>query len=584
MHTRAAGLPPKVKSRIWSNPYAEDRRFLADIFSSMPDGIANRISEEWERRYSKQGRRESNIYAMSVRDELLAELVPENGLPLHATDDEISDAAEQAVKNLRGRLKAGGSEDDLLALLSRTVRRYRIEMPRCKSMAGTLSRMLDEAWWRRALRKRFRVVEHAAIKAGCVHRRAAPYISDEAFKRHQRHQRKTKALLENLEAINESTGETFTLEELRESSPANPSIRRFAMLACVRGLEARAKELGFEAVFVTTTCPSRMHARHEKSGDQNKNYDGTSPRQAQAYLGRLWNSAIRKLGHMGIKPGQEFFGLRTVEPHHDGTPHWHMLAFVSPAHVETFTDTLREYALKDSPNEPGANERRFTVVRIDPKKGSAAGYIAKYVSKNTDGHGVGEDFEAEGGASENAPRVVVWSRTWGIRQFQFFGVGTVSPFRELYRLDSVPVALDELIGDLFIAAKNADFAAYIRARESRGIKLSLLFEDEPSKRYPGEQARKLRGLNVTGDAGQVPIVTRPDNWSIRIRQKPSDGFPWTCINNSAPVDLNGDFSGFESVKNRPNRLRDVNVENLDGKGWWRVAQSREPLPNSEPSL
>lgn len=550
----------------------------------MPNGIANRISAEWGRRYSAQGRFKSNQYAMDVRDDLLPELFPETGLPFHATDDEITDAAERAVKNLRGRLKAKVSDGDLLALLARAARRYRIEMPHCKSISGTLSRMLDEAWWRRALRKRFRVVEHAAIKAGCVHRRAAPYISDEAFGRHQRHQRKTKALLENLEAINETTGETFTLEELRESSPANPSIRRFAMLACVRGLEERAKELGFEAVFVTITCPSRMHARHEKSGDPNKNYDGTSPRQGQTYLGRLWNSATRKLARMGIKPGEEFFGLRTVEPHHDGTPHWHMLAFVSPAHVEIFTDTLREYALKDSPNEPGASERRFTVERIDPKKGSAAGYIAKYVSKNTDGYGVGEDFEAEGGACENAPRVVVWSRLWGIRQFQFFGVGAVSPFRELYRLDSVPESLEELIGDLFNAAKKADFAAYIRAREAKRVKLSLFFEDEPSKRYPGEQARKLRGLSVIGDAGPVPITTRPDNWSIRVRQKPDEGFPWTCINNSAPVDLKREFLRDAGLKNRPNRLRDGGSENWSGKGGRGVAQSREPLPNPGPSL
>ncbi|MEK6664019.1 MAG: replication endonuclease [Pseudomonadota bacterium] len=550
----------------------------------MPNGIANRISAEWERRYSAQGRFKSNQYVMDVRDDLLPELFPETGLPFHATDGEIADAAERAVKNLRGRLKANVSEDDLFAMLRRAARRHQIEIPHCKSIGGTLSRMLDEAWWRRALRKRFRKVEHAAIKAGCVHRRAAPYISNEAFTRHQSHQRKTKALLENLEAINESTGETFTLEELRERSPANPSIRRVQMFVGFRGLEEYSKELGFKGVFVTITCPSRMHARHEKSGDPNKNYDETSPRQAQVYLGRLWNSATSKLARVGIKTGQEFFGLRTVEPHHDGTPHWHMLAFVSPAHEETFVATLREYALKDSPNEPGASERRFTVVRIDPKKGSAAGYIAKYVSKNTDGHGVGEDFEAEGGASENAPRVVVWSRLWGIRQFQFFGVGTLSPFRELHRLDSVPEALESLIGDLFNAAKNTDFAAYIRAREAQQAKLSLFYEDEPSKRYPGEQTRKLRGLSVIGDAGPVPITTRPDNWSIRVRQKPDEGFPWTCINNSAPVDLKREFLLDVGLKNRPNRLRDGGSENWSGKGGRGVAQSREPLPNSGPSL
>ena len=46
---------------------------------------------------------------------------------------------------------------------------------------------------------------------------------------------------------------------------------------------------------------------------------------------------------------------------------------------------MRRHALRDGPDERGAQARRFTVERIDPAKGSAVGYVAKYVSKSIDG-------------------------------------------------------------------------------------------------------------------------------------------------------------------------------------------------------
>jgi hypothetical protein len=125
----------------------------------------------------------------------------------------------------------------------------------------------------------------------------------------------------------------------------------------------------------------------------------------------------------------------------------------------------------------------------------------------------------------------------------------VSPFRELYRLKDVgvPAALEALVGDLYRAAIGKDFAGYIEAREARNARLRGLYLPGESKRYPGELTQRLRGISFEGDAGTVPIITRPETWTVRPREKRADerekqasiSLSRTRFNNSAHVDLTG---------------------------------------------
>ena len=79
----------------------------------------------------------------------------------------------------------------------------------------------------------------------------------------------------------------------------------------------------------------------------------------------------------------EVYGMRVVEPHHDGTPHWHMMLFCKPGQRKAINEIMRRYALKEDGHEKGAAKQRFESRHLN--QGGAAGYIAKYIAKNIDG-------------------------------------------------------------------------------------------------------------------------------------------------------------------------------------------------------
>lgn len=453
------------------------------------------------------------------------------------SEGDIADTADRLAGQVQrlAELWQGQGTPEAVALktLRSIARRHHVELPAKDGFTQRLNRMSDAGWWRRALRKRLRAVEHHAIRCGAVHRHASPYVSAKALRRHERDRRRLTELLDSLEALNVGTGEVIPLADVIEGSQANPAKRRMATMARIKGVETRAREKGHDAFFLTITTPSCMHARHS-TGQANERHDGTGPRQAQAHLHRVWRNAMRCMQRQGLAA----YGMRTVEPHHDACPHWHVLLFAAPGDSAAILHTLRAYALADSPNEPGAAEHRFRVERIDPAKGSAAGYVAKYVSKSLDGEGVDTDDETGDTGAGAARRIVAWSRLWGIRQFQFFGLPAITPTRELYRHDGEGLGSAGLIAAHHACQAN-DYAAYLGACEAHRLGFAVHYEERASTRYADELARAIRGLHASAaDLSQpLTLTTRTETWRIQPRQAQHDNAagtgPWTRFNNCA---------------------------------------------------
>lgn len=390
-----------------------------------------------------------------------------------------------------GKIIAKGSGLLVRSLLER----YGIELPEKMSERGLLARAQDKTFWLRHGRKIcYRGCEKILRELGFVQRFRGCYVSDFTLRRIIERDRKNHDLLESMEAVNE-LGECYTLAELNELSISNPEIRRGELMVRMRGFQEWAeKEGGWVNLFFTITCPSRFHSfNHE--GQVNGRFSGQTPREGQGYLCSLWEKARAKLARENI----DYFGFRVAEPHHDGTPHWHISIFVKADQQVRLVDTLQWYALRDSPEEPGAEKYRFKVVEVE--LGKAAGYIAKYVAKNIDGFGVGNDFENAEPAVKTAARVKAWASVWGIRQFQQVGGAGVTVWRKMRTLarnvatETMPEQLALIVNE----ADKADWCGYtdkmggaVCPRKARPVSPEYAVREKAGK-Y-GDEVRYIAGL------------------------------------------------------------------------------------------
>ena len=421
------------------------------IFNRHPY-LSDALANQYIRIYQDKSLREANLFIGRIDKSLML-----HDFNLSSSSAEVKEFCKNAAHKCRLIVVDNGENETAYNICRVFAHKYTIEIPAFENdepFVPTLNRLSCSSWWHSNINKiRLQHVEQATRNLNLVNKHASCYASNFAVENRNIQLKNSYDYLSANQIVNED-GQTYSLLEIYKKSVANPFIRKAELMTRIRGFEEVANQMGHAGEFYTITSPSKMHAVLS-SGKPNPKFNNSTPKDVNEYFNNIWKLIRSALHKKSIQP----YGFRVVEPHHDGTPHWHLLLFMHPSDVNTARSIFSKYALKEDGKERGAKAHRFKAVSIDPRKGSAAGYIAKYISKNIDGSDISKDLYGND-AKPAASNIDAWSATWNIRQFQQIGGPSVTVWRELRRLKE---STQPEVVKAFIAADSGDWAAFVMA-------------------------------------------------------------------------------------------------------------------------
>jgi hypothetical protein len=446
--------------------------------------------------------------------------------------------------------------DGFFSAASAFVKYLGFKLPKYQDLNGLFLRLLGVDFWASRISKKNkraannRKLESLEIKSG-------QFISKDALQDYRDGQEASYRYLSTHSVITPD-GDRVSLLHRFEHSRSNPDIRNGEMMLQLRGvLDFATNDLGYENYFWTVTCPSKYH-RYLKNGHPNPKWQHYFPDDSAEYHQKLWSRFRAACGRRGLRP----MGFRVNEPHDNSCYHRHYIIACDPAHSAAIHKLMSQYALQMDGDEKGAapfdscdhldqryykledgevlwsdfkeegylpsSGARFNSKYIDPAKGDAAGYVAKYVSKNL-GLKVGEGEKSLDFASYGE-LVTAQARLYGIRQFSFSGVPPIGHWREVFSMpQSVVDASDnEVLHALKQATNNKDIVSFIKIQKVNDIKFHNI---EVENRYQ-ETAKKVKGLVINGEV----ILTRLKDWSI-VRNSDLDNADEECVSVDAALNI-----------------------------------------------
>ncbi|EMW6688344.1 replication A protein [Enterobacter hormaechei] len=406
-------------------------------------------------------------------------------------------------------------------------KKYRKGQMTIRQAFSGVGRLINDEWWINQFKaQRMRWHESLLIAAGEVNKDRSPYASKNAIR--DVHSRRLANLeyLKSCELENKVTGERIDLISKVMGSISNPEIRRMELMNTIAGIERYAASEGDVGMFITLTAPSKYHPTRQVGKGKEKtvqlnhgwNDEAYTPKDTQRYLCRIWS-----LMRTAFKDNDlQVYGMRVVEPHHDGTPHWHMMLFCKPGQRKQITEIMRRYALKEDGDERGAAKQRFQAKHLN--QGGAAGYIAKYIAKNIDGYALDGQLDHDTGKplQDTAAAVTAWASTWRIPQFKPIGLPTMGAYRELRKLPrgvSIASEFDDRVEAARAAADEGEFDLYIAAqgganvpRDSQTVRVARTVSDETND-YEEDIIRVVGIYAPHMGSGNIH-VTRSADWRI----------------------------------------------------------------------
>ncbi len=238
--------------------------------------------------------------------------------------DEIRALAARIADAHDAYLRTCSSPSDLQAH-AYAVHEFGVSADSKKTVHGNCQRLSDHRFWFEKLTGIANTTrETIAVRSLCLGAASdgkEPYCSDASFSEYLSRQAKRSV-----------TTSTQLRRELEKGA--------HQQYMTAKALAMRAYDAGYLSLLITL-CPD---GRYRSSCDQ---YQGFTFEQAHTMLHGIYEKLIADLSKRGLS-GTDFYGVRAIEMHEDGCPHWHLMLYLNPKLLDLVAPSLRASFRKQS--------------------------------------------------------------------------------------------------------------------------------------------------------------------------------------------------------------------------------------------
>ncbi|MCP9759393.1 hypothetical protein EGI20_08730 [Aquitalea sp. S1-19] len=432
------------------------------------------------------------------------------------------------------------------------------------------ARINDARFWRRAIRTHIiREREHFFLRLKIIGNRNEAYVSDVqlanrcAQLRRQEQWMKETYLLPRYLSPEDAEKRLLTIADVTRSA----KMRFSKLYTFVRAVDELAQEADLAAGLLTLTLEPEWHPNPSHGTNS---WNGASPREAHRSIATRWQSTQRDLDHLSIG----ISGLRVVEPHKDGCPHWHIWLLYKPeAEAEILTTVMKYFPNKLKLRAIKRDDDRMfdcrtdlvegkgralthvkegaqvELARIDRSISGGASYAMKYLLKTVDGgegvqgveQWIEEDKQKRLQQNETTQRVDAYRALWGINSGQLFGIAKcLTAWDQLRRLADAPS--HPFLKKLWTLARGSDKPGHIeRGSGQRGDAKAFIQalgglaacgkRDKKKPRYTvgrllvqaensyGEKTERAKGITLVESTRAQVMVKRVNKQTGEVKEK-----------------------------------------------------------------
>lgn len=321
--------------------------------------------------------------------------------------------------------------------------------------------------------------QQLARRLNLVGKNRAKFVTSKAIDNYHETVIKQKEFANSNVIINNNTGETFPLPEL----PLQYYRKYSEILSFVNGLNEYAFDHNYSAASVTITAPRKFHSKLDITADT------PTPCVAKKWLLDRWQCYTNLVRQWPTNS----FTFRIIDPHQDGTPHFHALLYFPSDMADRHKSALiNAFELKSI-----VNTKRFEWEDIDYTDNYALRYIVGKLKPVIDSD---NNFDS----SNDVVRRAAFLATWNMRSHDFTGIPSITRglWNEL-RSKKYPFKLPFPLKQLKTMAVENRFADFLELLLEHKQNISMI-KDE-SKKNIGIQWQNSRFLSYSSDCTIIPI-------------------------------------------------------------------------------